>query len=283
MAEILQAPILKQAIPAQTINEGSAFGPFNLKEFVESPAPESGEVQFLVRSAKGGLPEGLICTTDGIISGTPAKGTRGKYNLMVVAENKSEIPFSVEFELTIRAAPGEKTEAAATEWLPELKTRVWEALGKDLPAPQLSQLANHPLTVVEIYYLAERFATLTIWDAYNFEPPSDKKLLTLPDSSPHYAIYDRGSCLVGVPKDLFSHERTGNDLLKTAIAMAGEAYKRGWAIQLSGFDKMTRAAWIELQYLGEKHGKQLEILYYTPSESDLKIYSERLKSPKPMI
>src|SRR6202044_861685 len=119
---------------------------------------------------------------------------------------------------------------------------------------------------------------LAIWDVYNLESAGDKIPLSLPGVSPYYQIYDRGSCLVGAPKDLFSHQRTLADALQTAKVMATEVYKRGWTIEFAGFNKMVRAAWIELQILGDRQGKQLEILHYTPSAADINVYTAESKA-----
>jgi hypothetical protein len=152
-----------------------------------------------------------------------------------------------------------------------LKSQIWDALGKNQPVPEFEELFQHQLTAVEIYYLMQRFATLTIYDVYNLDAPGDPVLLTLPGASPHYRIYDRGSCLVGAPTDLFSHERTLLDALITAKVMAREVYKRNWTIELLGFQKMMRATWVEMQVLGKKHGNFLDILHYTPTANDLKL------------
>lgn len=270
-------PIIVKPIPAQVINEGASFGPFNLNDYIQSPDAESGPVRFLGELSNGAsLPNGLICTQDGILSGIPAKDTQGIYDVVIVTENLSNIPVTAEFQLTIKERIAMD---APTEFFGDLKSRVWEALGKDLPLPDIGDIYNRPITAVEVYYLLQRFATMTIWDVYNLDPPGDKKILTLEGASKHYNIYDRGSCIVGVPKDLFSHERTLEDALQTSRAMAREVFDRNWTIEFAGFDKMVRGAWVELQVLGDKHGKQLEILHYTPSPEDLRIYTAKSSSP----
>ena len=98
-------------------------------------------------------------------------------------------------------------------------------------------------------------------------------MLTLEGTSPHYNVYDRGSCLVACPKDLFSHVRTIDDGLQTARAMAREVYKRDWTIELAGLDKMSRAAWVEIQHLGDLNGKRLEVINFIPTPDDVKVYS----------
>lgn len=266
-------PIVIKTIPAQIVNEGAAFGPINLNEYIKSPDDDSGIVRFLAELKNGAsLPNGLICMQDGILAGIPAKDTQGVYDVVIVAENDSNVPLLVEFQLTIKER---LTIETPPEFLGDLKSRVWEALGKDLPLPDIGDIINRPITAIEVYYLLQRFATMTIWDVYNLDPPSEKQLLTLEGTSKHYNVYDRGSCIVAVPKDLYSHERTLEDALQTARAIAREVFNRNWTIEFAGFDKMVRAAWVELQMLGDKYNKQIEILHYTPSPEDLRIYNVR--------
>ncbi len=152
----------------------------------------------------------------------------------------------------------------------ELKKQVWDAVGSSQTIPTLDAMTRD-ISPAEIYYLLQRWATLAIWDVYNLEPASEKTLLTLPGVSPHFNVYDRGSCLVGSPKDLFSYKRSLEDGLMTARAMADEVQKRGWTIELSGFNKLVRAAWVQLQVNGSKNGKYLEVLHFTPNPNDVKL------------
>jgi hypothetical protein len=66
--------------------------------------------------------------------------------------------------------------------------------------------------------------------------------------------------------------------------MSREAYKRGWTVELTGFNKMVRASWVEIQILVHKYGKPLEVLHYEPTEADQKLYQAeeqaRLRSGK---
>jgi len=261
---------LKKPIPAQIVNEGAAFGPLNLNDFIQSDS----KMYIRAELADGQpLPKGLICTTEGMINGIPAAGTQGSYKVIVIAVNDEADELSVEFDFTIHSR---MTMDDNNQLYKKLKAEIWEALGKNLPLPEMGDIFNRPITLNEIYYLLQRFAALTIWDVYNLDYPGEKKTLDLAGASKHYHVYDRGSCLVAAPKDLFSHERTLEDAMKTARAMAREVYKRGWVIEFAGFDKMVRAAWVELQILAEKHGKSLEILHYNPSPSDLKIVDAEL-------
>jgi hypothetical protein len=90
---------------------------------------------------------------------------------------------------------------------------------------------------------------------------------------------------VGAPVDLFSYERTLEDALQTARVMSQEVYRRGWTVELTGFNKMVRAAWVEIQVLVSTKGKPLEVLHYEPTEMDQKLCQAeekrvRLKSGK---
>jgi hypothetical protein len=275
MAEI-QKPVIIKEIPASVVaNEGSPFTLIDFKDYIKSPNVESGIVKFYAELNDGdALPSGLICTQDGLFGGIPHKGTAGSYEVIIIAENEADDSCVVTVVLNIR-------EGLAVDdpfFLTDLKSKIWKALGENLALPEFSDVISRPITPVEIYYLLQRFAVLTIWDVYNLEEPTEKVLLTLPDANKYYNIYDKGSCLVAAPKDLFSHERTLADALQTAKVLAREAYKRGWAVEFAGFNKMVRAAWIELQLLGEKNNKHLEILHHTPSEADKKAYAVAIQA-----
>lgn len=263
----MEAPAIVKPIPPQVVNEGAAYGPFHLQPFIKTP--DNSTVQFSGELTSGeSLPKGMICTEDGILTGIPGKGTHGNYEIKITASNEAGFVEAI-FVLTIKPSLTTNT----TEYMDQLKTQVWQALENNLPVPDLGDILDRPVTALDIYYLLERWAMLTIWDAFNLDPAGEKHLLVLEGASPHYNVYDRGSCLVASPKDLFSHERTLEDALQTARAMAREVYDRGWTIELAGFDKMTRAAWVEIQHLGDKHGKQLDIINFSPNPDDIKIYS----------
>jgi len=266
----MAAPVVMQSIPAQITNEQAAYGPFDLKGFIRADAPLNFKAELISGEA---LPKGLICTEDGLLTGIPAKGTQGAYEIKITAQNNEG---AVEIDLAFTIKPNFAT-ANNNEYIDQLKAQVWRALEDKLPVPDLGNLTNAPVTLADVYHLLECWATLTIWDALNLEPLGEAKLLTLEGASPHYNVYDRGSALVASPKDLFSHARTLEDALQTARAMAREVYKRGWVLEFAGFEKMESAAWIELQHLENLYGKKVEILHYNPSFQDLRIYSEESK------
>lgn len=262
----MASPILVKPIAAQVINEQAAYGPLDLKEYIQ--ADGSGSLQFSAALEDGkALAKGLICTEDGLLTGIPAKDSQGTYEIIVEAKN-AEGSVKTSIILTIKPS----LLKSDIEYLNELKNQVWEAVEKKLPIPELGDIYQRPMTVLDIYYLLERWAVLKIWDAFNLDLPGKLIPLALEGMSSHYHVFDRGSCLVAVPKDLFSHERTIEDGLKTARAMAREVYKRHWTIELVGFDKMMRAAWVEIQHLGDRYDKPLEIINYEATPDDLKLY-----------
>lgn len=149
------------------------------------------------------------------------------------------------------------------------KQAIWQALLKGESLPELQALIDRPIQHYEVYYLLSRMAYFVIWNADNPEPAGKMKPLILKEASKHFNIYDRGSCLCATPKQLFDHNRTLFDAIKTAQAMANEVFNRNWSVELGGFDKMVRAAWIELEILSEKANKSVHYAYFYPSPHDL--------------
>ncbi|VVC75204.1 hypothetical protein AQUSIP_04910 [Aquicella siphonis] len=275
----MAVPVLIKPLPAQVVNELASLGPVDLKNFIQ--APEGSPAIRFSAALKSGqmLPKGLILTGDGILTGIPAGGTEGLHEVVVTAQNESDT-LTATFLLTIKPSLASNE----AQYIDKLKAQVWDALQQQLPVPDLGGVLSLPITKLDIYYILERWGTLTIWDAFNLDAPSEKKLLNIAGVSPHYQVFDRGSSLIMCPRDLFSHERTIRDGILTAQAMAQEIYKRGWTIEMAGLDKWTRAAWMEFQLLGDKHGKHLEIINYQPSEEELRVYEEKsstLSRPEP--
>lgn len=263
----MDAPLIIKPIPAQVVNELASFAPFDLKPFFQvddacqfSAALQTGE----------SLPKGMICTSDGFLTGIPAKGTVGNYEVVLTVQDAAG---SVEATFTLVVKPSLAASATELGYLDELKAQVWQAIDQHLPIPDLTAMLERAVTPLDIYYLIERFGTLTIYDAFNLDTPGEKVPLQLAGASPHYHVFDRGSCLIACPKELFSHERTLEDGLKTARALAREVYTRDWTMEFVGFDKFTRAAWVELQHLGDKHGKRPEIINFNPTTNDLNLYT----------
>lgn len=266
----MAAPYFTKKIPMQIINEKAAYAPFDLKQFLENADVASIRLSATLKNGNG-LPKGLICTPDGILTGIPAKGTHGNHEILLTAENEDG-QAETTFTMIIKPIP-----SGDANYLDQLKKQVWEALEQHLPIPDLTELYNRPITHLDIQHLLERWGIITIWDAFNLDPPGEKHLLTtLSGVSQYYNVYDRGCCLIGCPKDLFSSERTTQDGIMTAQAMAQEVYNRHWTIEMAGFYKFTRAVWAELQRLGDVHGRKVEIINYTPSTKDLNLYHKQI-------
>lgn len=269
----MATPVLIKSIPTQIVNEHAAYGPFNLNDFIRPGSSEDPKPQFSAMLENGeSLPAGMICTADGLLTGIPAEGTQGIYPVIVTANVDDEV-LETPFILTIK--PNLAT--TGNEYFDQLKTQIWEALEKNLPIEGLDELSNRPITPLDVYYLLMRFGTLKAWDAFNLDPPGTPVPLTLEGVSPHYRVFDRGSCIVAVPKDLFSHERTLADGIMTAKAVAREVYKRNWTTELVGVDQLTRAAWVEIQHLGDQYGRALEVINFTPLPMDRRLYAAEVR------
>jgi hypothetical protein len=261
----MEAPKIIKPIPTQLMNELASYGPFDLTAFIQTP--DGSPMRFQAGLENASLPRGLICSGNGMLTGIPAKNTRGQYQVIVVAENEAG---SVSANFGLQINPGIAKETLSS--FDSLKSEVWHALENNLPIPDLMEAYGRPITVMEVYYLLERWSAIKIWDVFNLDSPGEKVPLKLEGASEHYDVYDRGSCIVAAPKDLFSDERTLEDGLKTARALAGEAYKRRWSVELVGFEKFTRAAWIELQRLEQQHGYGVDIINYQVSSKDVKLH-----------
>ena len=266
----MDAPSLIKPIPDQVVNELAAYGPLQLKEFFQS-ADQALHFQASLTNGQA-LPKGLICTEDGMLTGIPAKATTGLYEIVLTVKNAAGA-MNTTFKLTVKPS---LSGTHSLDYIEKLKAQVWQAIEGELPMPELN-IHDLPITELDIYYLLERWGCISIWDANNLDPAGEKQLLTLEGASQHYEIYDRGSCLVACPKDLFSHERTFADGMVTACVLAREAYARGWTMELAALDKFKRVIWVEVQHLIELHKKPVEILNYFPTPDDARVYMAQLR------
>jgi len=272
MANEPQTPQLIKPIPPQIVNEGANFGPIDLNLYIE------GANRFQATLADGSpLTKGIICTSDGILSGIPASGTQGVYNLLITIENEEGSVLTTNIDLTI------KERYNFTERSDELtsrKNKIWQSLLGGLELPSLEELSQLPITKEDIQYLIERYASFTVWDVFNLEPPSVKQIIELPGQSPHFNIYDCGSCLVSAPKELYSEHRTIEDAVQTARVVAREAVNRDWTVELAGTERVARAAWMEILQLGELSGKKIHVVSYQPSERDVELLNMIVETRK---
>src|SRR5579862_6116542 len=130
----MEAPVVVSAIPKQITNEQAAFGPFELKDFFSGTS-----LHFSAELSSGrGLPQGMICTSDGVLTGIPAKGTHGNYQIIVTIENEAG---QLQTEFTFVVKPSLAAEQTG-DYISQLKAQVWEALEKRLPIPDITTLYN---------------------------------------------------------------------------------------------------------------------------------------------
>jgi hypothetical protein len=164
-----------------------------------------------------------------------------------------------------------------SEELNLLQQSVWQALSEGKPhAADLKELSERGVTPLEVNHLLERWATLTLYDAFTVEPPGVKKPLELVGASEHYLVYDRGPCILLGPKNLFCHERTFADGMKTVEAASDEVFKRNWAVDLVGYYIWQRVAWVRLQCLALQNGCGVQVLGFQPAVQDHRIVKQKV-------
>src|SRR5579862_1539234 len=139
----MEAPIIIKDIPPQITNEGAAFGPFNLADYIQ--ATDASHPRFHAELNNGeSLPRGLICTSDGILTGIAAKKTQGNYEIVVTAENEAG---SVQIFFTFTINPS--LAGGDVDYLDKLKSQVWEAIQQNLAIPEAATIFEQPITIVE--------------------------------------------------------------------------------------------------------------------------------------
>lgn len=181
-----------------------------------------------------------------------------------------------EFESAVQLNPEEelelfdalKEQSGKLDVFTEEKLAIWEAILQGQSIPELKALIDRPITHQEIYYLLSRISYFVIWDANNSAPAGALKALALKSASEHFNVYDRGSCIVATPKQLFDHNRTLLHSVQTAQAMAREVFQRAWKVEFGGFDKMVRAAWVEFELLSQQFAKPVSYSYFNPTPQD---------------
>lgn len=274
--------------------EGVAIEPIDLKSYIRMP--EGASVTFLAELALGdGLPKGVSCSEDGILSGTPEKGTADElpYDILVVASSGNRQPLIFDLYLTIYpmkslgiVLPEEESEAYLKAQREQMKKeygidleqldQFW-ALFSDDEGPDLTELLTRKVTPAEIYALLGRFATLTLWNSDDITPAVNGKIIEIEGASQHFLVYDFKVALITTPKDLYASDRTLEDALQTARAMVHEIQRRGWNIQLAGYDKMVTAAWVEANRLNSLgRGPAIKVEYFSPTPADQHVLKQSL-------
>lgn len=252
---------------------------------------------------QGDLPPDLDYDITGMVYGQcrPPALAATPYRIEVTVSNGSESPLVTYFELEVLPALRPEDEWVEDESLrdefadavtlneeeerelfktlkeesdkegtfTEEKQAIWEAILQGQTIPELQALIDRPLSHQEVYYLLSRISYFVIWDANNPAPAGALRALSLQGASEHFNVYDRGSCIVATPKQLFDHNRTLQHGIHTAQAMAREVFQRGWTVEFGGFDKMVRASWIEFELLSQKFGKPVSYSYFQPTPHDV--------------
>ena len=315
MADKFSLPELVRPIPDQNATIGSPYR-LDAKEFIQHPLGTREQLIFSAAGESDfPLPRGLSCDENGVLSGVPEKGTyrpqgyalffkattsKGRYilvdfRLMIAKSIRLDDPkepveesfdLDADFDAAIDMAAAEmdalerrvESEIIDDAEMVRDKQKVWQAILNGDTVPEIQSLLDRDVTYDEVYHLMERFAFLAIWNADDRSSAGKMKRLLLEGASEHFDVYDRGACLVGSPKQLFSHERTLLHGIDTAKAMAREALDRGWKVEFGGFDKLVRAAWVEMEALAEKQNKATGYAHYFPSEQDYELlHQARLK------
>lgn len=315
MADIYDLPELVKPIPDQYATIGSHYQ-LDAKKYIQHLAEDSGPLLFSASGEDDfPLPKGLNCSDDGILQGIPAKGTFRPQGYLITISATTEVnrTLLVSFQLAISEADrlddiddeiayedsaeadfddaidvddqqmeelAERLEdqITADSEMDRDKRKVWQAILDEKSVPEIQSILDREITYEEVYYLIGRFAYLVIWNADDRSDAGDLKRLLLEGASERFNVYDRGACIAASPKQLFDHARTLSDAINTAKAMAREVLNRGWKVEFGGFDKMVRAAWVEMEAVAEKQNKATAYAHYFPSDQDYELlHQARLK------
>lgn len=268
------------------LQAGSEIESINLHNLFENP--KNLPLKFSAELVLGGpLPANLVCSDQGIISGTLEKNTATflPYAVLIIAQSDGYDPLT--FEIYLHVAPVEGDEASEAKEPSELDFNLeqfetyWQSFADKLELPDLEELLTRRVTRKDIYYFISKFSNLTVWNSDDFRPAEDGKIITIPGASDQFMVYDFDVALVASPKDLYSPSRTLMDVVETAKAMVKEAHRRKWNIELAGFDKMVSAAWVEAEWINKANpdGK-IEVKNFIPTSDDWAHLSNRIKMVK---
>lgn len=244
---------LKNLVPVIFGSEDSEIFPVQLSEFVETE--EGATVEFSLDTFEGSvLPEGIVLTTNGQITGSPvADSARFKPYECVVVAKTSKIDFikiPVTFVIYQPIMIEDKEERLLAIY--NVFEAFWEEFENESPLPDIASILERDVTPQDIYYMLGRFSTLIVWNADDPSTPGEGKIITLPGVSDKFNVYDFGQSLVATPKHLFDMQRGLKDAIITSKAVAEEVHKRKWNVDITGYDKMVSALWVEIQRINKK-------------------------------
>lgn len=246
---------IKQAPAVIRIAEGTTISPIELSQFIEHDPAST-----LLYICDETLPAGLQFNLEqASIEGTPSIGSAQKnhYEFTVQVSDGTE-SLSLPIRLLIY-----KTLSA--DEIESLRHQTWQNLSEQAPlTDELLAIIERPISKNDIFYLLERYASFTVWNADDLRLADKGKPITIPGASQHFLIFDFEVCIVATPKDLYSFKRTLSDATQTARAMIKEAYKRKWHVEFGGYDRMANAAWYEARQLNLSGEHQMEVRNYEP-------------------
>lgn len=287
MSDLIQ-PKLKENSFEFILTGGSDIVPIDLRKYIDNPSQIP--LKFSAELSLGGpLPANLTCSEEGVISGflERKEATFLPFSVLVVALGEGVDPLTFDVYLHVEGVPeavAETDEANAGVDEPDEFDLAqfddyWKNFQEKLELPDLETLLTRKVTHREIYHLLGKFATLTIWNADDFRPADEGKILEIKGAGGHFLVYDFDVALVTTPRDLYSTTRTDADLRQVAGAMVREAYHRKWNIELAGFDKLVSAAWVEAQQLNRQAAEgafKIEVKNFLPSTADWRQLSVRM-------
>jgi hypothetical protein len=158
----------------------------------------------------------------------------------------------------------------------------WKKFSEKLPLPDLEEILAREVTPGDVDYLLKQFATLTIWNDDDVTPAGDGKLMTLPDASSRYKVYDFGCALVATPADLYDPHRTLSDAIQTTKAMVHEVVdRREWNISLAGFGVMVKTAWMKVEGMNRSQKKEVKVHGYQPTADDYEALERQIRIKGP--
>ncbi len=255
----------KTNVPNFEVAEGSEFPAVDLNQYIENPTDKP--LKFIAELTNDQpLPTGLFCSESGKLYGVPAIGTAKKrhYDVLVIVQGETTLPLILSVSILIY---NPKTES------PEYLEFYWQALlgGVDPSLlPDIQKALTRDVTPSDIYYLLGRFSTFIIWNADDLSSPDKGRIIELSDANERFNVYDFDVALVASPKDLYDPNRTLRNGIETAQAMIHEVQCRKWNIEFAGYDKLVRAAWLEVQKLNrlqKGEGHIIEVYHYEPNLS----------------
>ena len=154
--------------------------------------------------------------------------------------------------------------------------KIWELIanGDEAALAQIEELREavgdimtRPMTKKEFDYLMMRMAYLRVWRAGAVDINEDEESgggqeLDIDGLSEHYRVVDFDACLVLAPRELFSSDRTYGHGVQSMRALIQYVHKLGWDVELTGYKRLVRAAWYEVEKLNLMSKHQITVTNY---------------------